>query len=1178
MRRRTLALQTTLLGLAIAFILALVAALVGPLLIDWGNHRALFEAQASRLIGVSVRVAGPIEARLLPSPQLTLHDIVIGDGRDSIRARSLGVELALGPLMRGEWRAAEMHLLGPQVSLGLDAAGHLRTPNLAVTFKPDELSVDRLSIEDGTINLTDAASGASVTLGKVGFNGEARSLVGPVKGEGAVTIAGQLYPYRIALGRLSDEGALKLHVNVDAVDRPLGIEADGTLAVAAGEPQFDGTMNVSRPVGIGVRSAAQPAQGLTKPWRVSGKIKASGKSALMEGIEFQYGSEEQGFKLSGVADFKFGARPRFDGVLSGRQIDLDRAVAGTDTARQPPAAAIRKLAELGAAAFRTTMPVQIGVGIDQVTLGGNSVQNLRGDISSTANGWTLDRLEFRAPGMTQVRLSGRLDVKADGVAFTGPAEIDAADPKILAAWLEGRSETAPGDGRPKSVPMSLRGDVTLAGDKIAVEGLKAEFDRKPVTGRLAYFFPTGTRPARLDAELKAPQFDIDAALDFGKALLAGSALERPREMSIAVDIDRATLAGLEARDARARIKVDANGLQIDRLSAGDFAGGSFAASGRVDTGGRAPRGNLSVDFETKQTAAVAAMAGKFAPKSAEPVIGLLDQVRHAKLHATLDVTGDDKSPDSTAQVAVTGDLDDLRIDARAHLRGDWDKPAAADVRIDGTIDAPQGAALIKFVGLDRFVAATSGAGQLKAQLAGPADNDMTFEMRLSANGLSAQASGSGRYSQDQGVKLAAAVQVKEADLRPLRAGPGTAASLPLQLTSRVAIAGGAVTFEDIDAKLAGSAIRGRLAFGDGSPRQIDGAIEADAADVPALMARAIGWPRRASDPDVVWTWSSDTFGTGLLGKFTGKVALKLARADLLPQLSVRGLSANVHLGKDELVLEDVAGELAAVSGKAGGRLSARIAFRTAENGLTTQAKISLTNADAAALWPPAARRGSLDLTAELEGTGLSPVALVGSLKGSGNIVLTDGQVVGLDPRTFDAVSRAVDHGLPIETGRISDLVGKSLEGQLSLKRMESAMPITAGQLRLNNVAAESKDATLSVAGTLDLTDGSIDARLVLSGSTEAAGARPSIFVALKGPLTAPTRSIDVSALTGWLTLRAVENQTKRLRAIEDVPSQPRGQGSPKTKQAPALPAPIDIRPAPAPRRAGQPAASVRSQN
>ena len=190
--------QTTLLGLAIAIILALVAALVGPLLIDWGNHRALFEAEASRLIGVNVRVAGAIDARLLPSPRLTLHDIAIGDGRDTIRAQSLGAELALGPLMRGEWRAAEMHLAGPQISFGLDASGRVRAPNLAVAFKPDELSVDRLSIEDGTVILTNEANGASVTLGRVSFNGEARSLVGPVKGEGAVTIAGQLYPYRVA--------------------------------------------------------------------------------------------------------------------------------------------------------------------------------------------------------------------------------------------------------------------------------------------------------------------------------------------------------------------------------------------------------------------------------------------------------------------------------------------------------------------------------------------------------------------------------------------------------------------------------------------------------------------------------------------------------------------------------------------------------------------------------------------------------------------------------------------------------------------------------------------------------------------------------------------------------------------------------------------------------------------
>ena len=66
------------------------------------------------------------------------------------------------------------------------------------------------------------------------FNGEARSLLGPFKGEGAVTIGGELYPFRIAAGRYCDDGALKLHVNVDPVNHPLSIEADGMLALAGG--------------------------------------------------------------------------------------------------------------------------------------------------------------------------------------------------------------------------------------------------------------------------------------------------------------------------------------------------------------------------------------------------------------------------------------------------------------------------------------------------------------------------------------------------------------------------------------------------------------------------------------------------------------------------------------------------------------------------------------------------------------------------------------------------------------------------------------------------------------------------------------------------------------------------------------------------------------------------------
>ena len=71
--------QTTLLGLAFALILALLAALVGPFLVDWNQFRPVFEAEASRMIGLPVRVKGSIDARLLPSPSLTLHGLEIGE-------------------------------------------------------------------------------------------------------------------------------------------------------------------------------------------------------------------------------------------------------------------------------------------------------------------------------------------------------------------------------------------------------------------------------------------------------------------------------------------------------------------------------------------------------------------------------------------------------------------------------------------------------------------------------------------------------------------------------------------------------------------------------------------------------------------------------------------------------------------------------------------------------------------------------------------------------------------------------------------------------------------------------------------------------------------------------------------------------------------------------------------
>ena len=171
--------QTTLLGLAIAFIIALIAALVGPYFIDWNQFRPQFEAEATRVLGAQVRVGGALDARLLPTPSLRLRSVVVGGANDlgKVRADKLDVEFSLGSLMRGEWRANELTINGLALDLGLDPQGRIDWPVSTGTFNLGSLSIDRLNLT-GRIALHDAASRGTLELNDIAFGGDVRSLAG----------------------------------------------------------------------------------------------------------------------------------------------------------------------------------------------------------------------------------------------------------------------------------------------------------------------------------------------------------------------------------------------------------------------------------------------------------------------------------------------------------------------------------------------------------------------------------------------------------------------------------------------------------------------------------------------------------------------------------------------------------------------------------------------------------------------------------------------------------------------------------------------------------------------------------------------------------------------------------------------------------------------------------------
>ncbi|MGC1695755.1 MAG: hypothetical protein WA743_10835, partial [Pseudolabrys sp.] len=585
-----------------------------------------------------------------------------------------------------------------------------------------------------------------------------------------------------------------------------------------------------------------------------------------------------------------------------------RALSGGDGIGPSPAAAIRKIAELAGGAFRPAIPIQIGIGIDQVALGGNTVANLRGDISTGAGGWNLDRFEFRAPGYTQVRLSGHLAVGKDAVSFAGPAEVDAGDPKVLVAWLEGRADVAQSDLR----PLRLRGDLTLASDRFAADRLSAAFDGKTVTGHLAYAFASGGRAAKLDAALNAAELDIDAALSFGNALIAGSAIERPHDMTIAIDIARASIAGFIARNASARLKIDAGGLQIDKLSVSDLGGAAFSASGRIVTAAPSPQGSMRVDLDAPDMTPVMALLARFAPQTAQTLRRGAAAMAPAKLHAQLTIDG---AAPAVAKLAIDGNLGKVRVALSGQANTDAIAFTAGDLKLDGKLEADDGKTLLAMLDLDRVLVVDTGPGTLTLKANGPARGDLKIDGRLTAGGLDAGASGSAKLFTDA-PSAALRLTILRADAGPLRGG--ARAPLPVTFAGNVALTAKEVTLSDINATIAGATLRGKLGLTLPAPRRVHGEIETDTLDAPSLVKAAIGMPS-AANSGAGWTWSGEPFAGGVLGDYGGQIMLKARRADLLPRLMAREFRATLHFGKNELSVDDVSGDVA--GGRFAGKLS-----------------------------------------------------------------------------------------------------------------------------------------------------------------------------------------------------------------------------------------------------------------
>nr|WP_249123267.1 MULTISPECIES: AsmA-like C-terminal region-containing protein [unclassified Bradyrhizobium] len=1133
-----------MLGLAIAFILALLAALVGPYFIDWNQFRPQFEAEATRIVGAPVRVGGQLDARLLPTPTLRLRSVTVGSGADDrrLRADKLDVEFALGSLLRGEWRATDLTVNGLDLALGLDARGQFVSPLGNGGASLAAVAVDRLSLT-GRAALHDAASGATFVLDDIAFSGDVRPLAGAARGDGNAVFRGVRYPFRLVTGRGADGNGTRVRVTVDPAERPFGVDLDGVVTTANQTPRFEGALTLSRAIALRTDGGHR----LQTPWKLGARVKADPAAAKFEQVEVTYGSDDIGLKLAGSADLRFGAAPALRAALAARQLDADRLLA-KESAGTEPTRLIPGLRGVVAAIPVPPFAARLEVEAETIMLGGRPVQGIAAELHGDTDGWIADRIEARAPGGTQITLAGRL---APGGDFRGDLKVESSDPENLAAWLRGRGDAA----LRLQGPLRLAGNLNVAAERIALERVTADVEGSAVEGRLALSDGAagkGTGGLKLEASLKAARADLDVVAGFARAF-AGPQGEWPDEAQLSLDIGRGVVQGQELTPLLLDASYGPAALTLTSLRLGGAGGVAVEGSGAFDRAAitgklglkvRGPSlGALSSFLAPVLPAAVATRLAALPPGPPAPVSA--SGKPGAKLKVALTLDRMDKGDRATggradaANVLATFDLDtpQLKGTVRASAappgaalnRLDNDALTRSEVNVDGRLSADQGRTLLTLLGLERSIAVGDGAAQIEATATGAYKAPLRFKAKLAGANLDADAQGTCEPWADE-AKAAMSIAARKLDIAPLFDLPaGRVPALAVGLSSRLVIAGPRFGFEDIDATVAGSHVRGRLALTRGDEPAFSGELGIDLLDLGAAFGLAIGAGGRGAD---------EPLARGPLAGARGELGFQAVRAVLPGGIELKQVGGTLKGNGVSLAIDNLKG------GLGGGSATADVTASTGRDGLALDAHVQLAEVDGAALaWrgltPPA---GRTSLQMALAARGRSAGALLGALSGNGTIAIEAARIGGLDPRAFDAAIAASDTGQAANDRALRDVVTAALKGApLAVPSVQVPFSIRDGSLRVIATTLDADGARAIVSGGYDITADQADLRASLTATrigTETS--RPEIQLYAHGPPERLDWTLDVTSLSSWLAVRAIDRETRRLDAIERGEPAPAG--------------------------------------
>ncbi|WP_455271119.1 AsmA family protein [Rhizobium herbae] len=1119
-------------------VVALFAALIAPLFVDWTNFRKDFEREASRIMGKPVVVHGSVDARLIPFPSVTLNDVRVGQsetGEPLIQVAHFSMDAELAPFLSGEALIFDMRLESPKAKIRLLPDGTLdwaRGRKASIPAKT--VILENVAITGGQIDFIDEQTGRTRRVTGLEADLSARSLAGPWKMEGRAALDGEAGSFAFSSSQADETGTLSLRSRLTPDKRPFGVELDGDLKIVDFKPVYQGkfTLTENKP------AEAQKTQDKSAALRVTGGFELTNERIRVPDYRLEIGPKDDPYLVTGEATLDTGKEQEFLLLADGQQIDVSRigntGEAGK-TGRDPATSVRQRLAAIMAIAADIPIPQVPGrasLKLPAIVIGDTTVRDVRLDLRPDGAGWMVDNAVAQLPGRTQFEARGRLQLSGMR-AFRGEMLVASNQPSGLATWLAGSVD--PAIRKLKTAGFSAT--VNLTDTLQQFERLEVAAGPAVLRGRIERQALDGV-PPNLSLQLRGNSIDLEA-LQALAGLVAGDASTATLlSHTIAADLSAEKFSAFDedANDVQLVATLKNGQLQAERVSIGNIAGTQLALSGRMSGEMTAPVISAKMKLASPDLTPFLKMIERHA--AAHPALERLVKSGPYYSNAALDLTLSAGSQDGKAPVTfgIIGSANGTKIAANYQAPDIAQALAGQGILLEATMENPSTPILLGQIGFDPLPFDADENAILSVKLQGTDGQKANAGLTFTTARTALSANGDIDLSRDNFLSGQSKISLESQDFEPflLLQGiglPQMGTGLPLALKADVKTTDDAVTLSAIEGKADGNAFSGAFAVDRKTPGKATGQIALDTLDLAWIGEGILGAVQDAAGgelsalPVVQPAWS------GL------DVAVDVSSKRFWPGVygAVSDMSGKLAWKGDQISIDTIAG------GWLGGKIEGRLLLGNGDGSGFFQARLDLKDGDlAAAVWKTggaAVAEGKLDLTLAVEASGKTARAMAESASGSGTATLRDTIVHGLNSAALPDILAAADRiEGDITPDSVKPLAEKVvLSGQTVLGGVTVPFNIAGGTLRAQNVTAG--DAAAGLSGNLEISfpDERMNAGVAVDfrpGEEALTGAEAQVNLDYAGLLQSPGLTFDATDLSNFLSLRAFERERRRVETLQ----------------------------------------------